>query len=224
MDFNLTDEQKLIAETAREFADREILPNVRENDRAERFDRELRPEARRGRLPRPDPRRKIRRPEPRLHRLRADRRGDRARRLLRPHRRLRADLAGRLGDRKMGDGRAEGTLAAGPLQRRGPRLLRPDRARHRLRRRQPAHPGDEDRRRLVDQRPEDVDQPRQRRRVRPDLRPDRPGEEAQGPRRLHRADRLRGLHRPRRSTASSACAPPTPRSSPSTRSRSATTP
>jgi hypothetical protein len=41
MDFNLTDEQKLIAETGREFADREILPRVRENDRAERFDREL---------------------------------------------------------------------------------------------------------------------------------------------------------------------------------------
>ncbi len=41
MDFNLTDEQKMIAETAREFADREILPRVRENDRAERFDREL---------------------------------------------------------------------------------------------------------------------------------------------------------------------------------------
>lgn len=41
MDFNLSDEHKLIRETAREFADREILPNVRENDRAERFDREL---------------------------------------------------------------------------------------------------------------------------------------------------------------------------------------
>jgi butyryl-CoA dehydrogenase len=41
MDFNLSDEQKLISETAREFADREILPRVRENDRAERFDREL---------------------------------------------------------------------------------------------------------------------------------------------------------------------------------------
>jgi butyryl-CoA dehydrogenase len=41
MDFNLTDEQKLIVETAREFADKEILPRVRENDRAERFDREL---------------------------------------------------------------------------------------------------------------------------------------------------------------------------------------
>jgi butyryl-CoA dehydrogenase len=41
MDFNLSDEQKLIAESAREFAEREILPNARENDRAERFDREL---------------------------------------------------------------------------------------------------------------------------------------------------------------------------------------
>jgi butyryl-CoA dehydrogenase len=41
MDFQLSDEQKLIREAAREFAEREILPNVRENDRAGRFDREL---------------------------------------------------------------------------------------------------------------------------------------------------------------------------------------
>jgi butyryl-CoA dehydrogenase len=41
MDFELSDEQKLIRETAREFAEREILPNVRDNDRAGRFDREL---------------------------------------------------------------------------------------------------------------------------------------------------------------------------------------
>lgn len=41
MDFNLTDEQRLIAETAREFADREIAPRARDNDRAGRFDREL---------------------------------------------------------------------------------------------------------------------------------------------------------------------------------------
>jgi alkylation response protein AidB-like acyl-CoA dehydrogenase len=41
MDFQLSDEQKLIRETAREFAEREILPRVRENDRAGRFDREL---------------------------------------------------------------------------------------------------------------------------------------------------------------------------------------
>ena len=41
MDFELTDEQRLIAETARDFADDFIAPRVRENDRAGRFDREL---------------------------------------------------------------------------------------------------------------------------------------------------------------------------------------
>jgi alkylation response protein AidB-like acyl-CoA dehydrogenase len=41
MDFRLSDEQRLISEAAREFADREITPRVRENDRAARFDREL---------------------------------------------------------------------------------------------------------------------------------------------------------------------------------------
>jgi len=41
VEFELTDEQKLIAEAAREFCDREILPRVRDNDRAGRFDREL---------------------------------------------------------------------------------------------------------------------------------------------------------------------------------------
>ena len=41
MDFELTDEQKLISESAREFCDREILPRVRDNDRAGRFDRDL---------------------------------------------------------------------------------------------------------------------------------------------------------------------------------------
>jgi butyryl-CoA dehydrogenase len=41
MDLQLSDEQRLISESAREFCDREILPRVRENDRAGRFDREL---------------------------------------------------------------------------------------------------------------------------------------------------------------------------------------
>jgi len=41
LDFQLTDEQRLISETAREFADKEITPRVKENDRAARFDREL---------------------------------------------------------------------------------------------------------------------------------------------------------------------------------------
>ena len=41
MNLDLTDEQRLIRETARDFADREIIPRARDNDRAERFDLEL---------------------------------------------------------------------------------------------------------------------------------------------------------------------------------------
>ncbi len=41
IDFELTDEQKLVQETARDFAQREILPRARENDRNEHFDVEL---------------------------------------------------------------------------------------------------------------------------------------------------------------------------------------
>jgi alkylation response protein AidB-like acyl-CoA dehydrogenase len=41
MNFDLTDEQRLIRETARDFADREIIPRARDNDRHERFDLEL---------------------------------------------------------------------------------------------------------------------------------------------------------------------------------------
>jgi alkylation response protein AidB-like acyl-CoA dehydrogenase len=41
IDFELTDEQRLIHETAREFTDREIVPVARENDRNEHFDMEL---------------------------------------------------------------------------------------------------------------------------------------------------------------------------------------
>jgi butyryl-CoA dehydrogenase len=41
IDFELTDEQRLIRETARDFADREIIPVARENDRNEHFDLDL---------------------------------------------------------------------------------------------------------------------------------------------------------------------------------------
>ncbi len=41
MDFALTDEQRLIKETARAFADKEIVPRARENDRNAHFDTEL---------------------------------------------------------------------------------------------------------------------------------------------------------------------------------------
>jgi butyryl-CoA dehydrogenase len=41
IDFELTDEQSLIRETARDFTDKEIVPVARDNDRNERFDTEL---------------------------------------------------------------------------------------------------------------------------------------------------------------------------------------
>src|SRR6476661_6477234 len=41
MDFDLTDEQKLIRETARDFTDNEIVPRGRDNDRNHHFDLEL---------------------------------------------------------------------------------------------------------------------------------------------------------------------------------------
>jgi len=39
--YGLTDEQRLIAETARDFVDKEVIPRARESDRAERFDADL---------------------------------------------------------------------------------------------------------------------------------------------------------------------------------------
>ena len=41
MDFELTDEQRLVRETARDFTDKEIVDRARENDRNEHFDLEL---------------------------------------------------------------------------------------------------------------------------------------------------------------------------------------
>ena len=41
IDFELTDEQRLIRETARDFTDKEIVPVARDNDRNEQFDLEL---------------------------------------------------------------------------------------------------------------------------------------------------------------------------------------
>ena len=41
IDFELTDEQRLVRDTARDFADNEIAPRARENDRSGRFDTDL---------------------------------------------------------------------------------------------------------------------------------------------------------------------------------------
>ena len=79
MDFDLTDEQQLIRETAREFTDKEIVPRARENDRNHHFDIELvKKIAGQGYLGAIVPQR-VRRRRPRLPHLRPDRRGGRPR-------------------------------------------------------------------------------------------------------------------------------------------------
>ena len=196
MDFQLSDEQKLISEAAREFADKEIAPRVKENDRAARFDRELASKLGEvGYLGAPVAEEYGGRGLDYLgYGLIVEQVGradSSARTVVSVQTSLVAGSIEQLGHRG-----AEAEVAAEPLLGRVAGLLRADRARHRLRRRQPAHAGDEDRLGLVDQRPEDVDQPRQLLRGGADLRPDRPREEAQGPRLLPGPDRQRGLHHP----------------------------
>ena len=69
MDFDLTDEQRLIKQTAREFTDKEIVDRARENARNHHFDLDL-VEDRRPGLPRGDRPARVRRRRPRLPQLR----------------------------------------------------------------------------------------------------------------------------------------------------------
>ena len=107
MDFDLTDEQRLIKETAREFTDNEIVLQSRENARNHHFDLDLVKQGRRPGLPRRDRADGVRRRRPGLPLLRPDRRGDRPRRLGDPHGDLGPDLARLLGDPEMGHRGAE---------------------------------------------------------------------------------------------------------------------
>ena len=223
MDFQLTDEQRLISEAAREFADREIIPRVRDNDRAARFDRELASKLGEvGYLGAPVAEeyggRGLDYIGYGLIVEQVGRADSSARTVVSVQTSLVAGSIERWGTEEQ-----KQQLAAAALLGRGARLLRPDRARHRLRRRQPAHPRDQDRLGLVDQRPEDVDLARQLLRGGADLRPDRPREEAQAASPASSSRPPARASPRRRSTASSACAPPTPPSSRSTRSRSART-
>ena len=173
MDFELTDEQPLIRETAREFTDSEIAQRARENYRNEHFDLDL------------------------VHKIAAQGylgaivpreyggagldyvtygmvveevgRGDSAMRtVVSVQTSLVCSAHPALGHRG-----AEAALPAQAVLGRVARVLRPHRARHRLGRGQPAHPGQEDGLGLGDQRRQDVDLDGQSRQRGADLRPDR---------------------------------------------------
>ena len=151
-------------------------------------------EGRRPGLPRRDRAAGVRRRGPRLLQLRPGRRGDRPRRLVDPHGDLGADLARVLGHPQVRHRGAEAEVPAEAVLGRVARLLRADRAGHRLRRRQPEDARAQDRLRLGDQRREDVDLDGQLRQGRADLRADRPGARAQGHRLLPRRHRPARLH------------------------------
>ena len=107
MDLTLSDEQRLISDTARQFADEVIEPRIRESDRAGTFDLDL---ARRmgemGYLGAPVSE-VLRRPRARLRLLRLDRRAGRPCRQRRPHGDLGPDVAGLRVDRALGKRGAE---------------------------------------------------------------------------------------------------------------------
>ena len=135
----------------------------------------------------------------------------------------RADLARLLRAPALGNRGAEAALPAEAELRRVARLLRADRARHRLRRGQPADAGEEDRRRLGDQRREDVHLARQPRQGRADLRPDRPGARSTAGSPASWSTPISRASSRRRSTTRWACAAPTPPRSRSTTCTSPTT-
>ena len=167
----------------------------RENARNHHFDLELvKKIADQGYLGAIVPQR-VRRRGPRLPRLRPDRRGDRPRLLVGAHGHLGADLARVLGRSSSGEPRSRSSTTCQAVLGRVARLLRADRAGHRLGRRQPEDAREEDRLGLGDQRREDVDLDGQLREGRADLRPDRPRARPQGPRLLPRRHRPAGLSR-----------------------------
>ena len=224
MDFQLSDEQKLIAETAREFADREILPVVRDNDRAGRFDRELaRKMGEVGFLGAPI----------------AEEYGGRGLDYIGYG--LIVEQIGRADSSARTVVSVVTSLVGGSIERWGteeqkrhwlPRLCsgealgcfgltEPDTGSDAANLRTRATKTDSGW--SISGQKMWISLANFSERG-ADLRPDRPGAEAPRPGLLPGPDRQRRLHAPRRSTASSACAPPTRRRSRSTRSRSATTP
>ena len=180
VDFALTDENRLVRDAVRAFAEAEISPHIRRWDEDGGFPRELFGKmAEQGFLGAPIPER-VRRRRHGLHQLRDPVRGAGAsghRVPRRPERPRRAQLAR---PPPVGDRGAAPALARAAGARREARDVRPDRARRRDRRRQPGDHGAPRRRRLPAQRPEDLDQPRRHRRPLPRLRLGRPVEEAQG--------------------------------------------
>ena len=162
MDYELTDAHKLIRDTARRIAREKVAPRSAELDESGVYPEDIFQVFARGRPARPDDPREVRRLRRRLPRARPRRRGDRQAR-----QRLLADPAA-LGALDAADQPrrlrgAEAGVALEVRHRRDQGRVLPDRAEHRLRRPGPRVARASRRRRLRDQRREDVHLRRQRR-------------------------------------------------------------
>ena len=193
MDFELTDEQRLIKDTAREFTDKEIVKQSRENARNHHFDVELvKKIAAQGYLGAIVPTEYGGAGLDYLsYGLIVEEigRGDSA---IRTVISVQTSLVCS-GILKWGTEEQKQQVPAEAVLGRVAGLLRADRAGHGLGRGQPEDAREEDRRRLGDQRREDVDLDGQLREGRADLRADRPGARPQGAGVLSRRHRPAGL-------------------------------
>ena len=189
IDFTLTDENRLVQQSARAFAEAEILPHIRDWDERGEVHREV--FARMGELG------FLGAPIPEAyggagmdyisfaHPVRGARAG-RHRLPRRPERPRRAELAD---PAPVGDRGAAPALPRAPGAGREAGHVRADRARRGHRRRQPPDDRPPGRRPVPAQRPEDLDQPGRPGRPLPRLRDRRPGEEAPRRHRVHRRAR-----------------------------------
>ena len=166
MDFSLTDEQRLIRDTVRDFARNEVAPGRRGARPHQVVSLRARREDGRAGADGHPVRRGVRGRRSRHARVCPRRRGARPDRLVGRHHARRAHLARHDADQPLGHRRAEGGLAARALRGPQARGLRPDRARGRLGRRRHPHAGEARRRRVGDRRRQAVHHQRRDRHLR----------------------------------------------------------
>ena len=163
LDEQLSEDERMVRDSARAYAQDKLMPRVVEANRHERFDREVLTEMGAARLPGLDlARLRLRRREPCV--LRPDRARDRARRLELSLEHERAIEPGDVSDLRLRQRSAAAEISAGPRDGRADRLLRTDRAQLRLRCRRHGHARAQGRRRLGAERRQDVDHAFARRR------------------------------------------------------------
>ena len=205
IEYELTEDERMVRDTARGFAQDYLMPRVIEAYREEKYDPDHDARDGQARPARADDPGGIWRRGARLCRLRPDRARTRARRFRLSLGDVGAVLAGDVSDLRLRHRGAAAQISAQARDRRDDRLLRPDRARSRLRSRLDGDARREGRRRLQAQRRQDLDLQCAGRRCRGGL-----GEARRRHPRLHRRARHQGFLDAEDRRQALACAPRSP--------------